>query len=94
MAEKQNKCPGDCVLEQRVHAIEEKLLLSTEWMDKQEMLMAENTETTKEVLEIVTMAKGFFKVLGHIGSALKWATGLAASVGLLMSLWSHGAPPK
>ena len=78
----------------RVTRIEARLEEGAGRMDKQETLLAENTAATKEVLEIVTMAKGFFKALGHIGNAIKWVTGLAASVAALWSIWPHGAPPK
>jgi hypothetical protein len=49
--------------------------------------LAENTATTKriesdtsEMLELFRSAKGGFKVLGHIGSVLKWAVGFAAAI--------------
>ena len=47
----------------RVGTIEEQLAQGAERMDKHEKLLTENTAATKEVLEIVTMAKSFFKVL-------------------------------
>jgi len=78
----------------RVSAIEAKLVEGAERMDKHEKLLAENTAATREVLEIVTMAKGFFKVLGHIGNGIKWTTGLVASAGAIWAWWPHGTPPK
>lgn len=90
----QERRSSDKGLGGRVTRIEERLEEGAGRMDKQETLLAENTAATKEVLEIVTLAKGFFKALGHIGSAIKWATGLAASVAALWSIWPHGAPPK
>ena len=43
-------------------------------------------EATQEVLEIVTMGKGFFKVLGHIGSVLKWLLGLGAAIAAIVAV--------
>lgn len=49
--------------------------------------LAENTASTKriesdttEIVEIFRLSKSGFKVLGHIGSAIKWAAGIAAAV--------------
>lgn len=78
----------------RILTIEEQLIHGAGRMDKHEKLLAENTAATKEVLEIVTLAKSFFKVLGHIGSSIKWVAGLAASAGAIWSFWPHGTPPK
>ena len=78
----------------RVLTIEEQLTQGAERMDKHEELLTENTAATKEVLEIVTMAKSFFKVLGHIGNGVKWLAGLTTAGGVLYSVWPHGTPPK
>lgn len=49
--------------------------------------LAENTAATKriesdttEMVEMFRLSKSGFKVLGHIGSAIKWAAGIAAAV--------------
>ena len=78
----------------RVSAIEGQLVKGAERMDKHEALLAENTNATKEVLEIVSMGRSFFKVLGHIGSGIKWLAGLTTAGGVLYSIWPHGTPPK
>ena len=59
-----------------------------------EEAMRVNTEATQEVLEIVSMGRSFFKVLGHIGAAIKWCAGLTTAGGVLYSIWPHGTPPK
>jgi hypothetical protein len=53
--------------------------------------LAENTATTKriesdtaEMLDMFRSAKGGFKVLGYVGSILKWAAAFAASI---TALW-------
>lgn len=49
--------------------------------------LAENTAATKriesdtsEMVEMFRLSKSGFKVLGHIGSVIKWAAGIAAAV--------------
>lgn len=78
----------------RVGTIEEQLAKGGERMDKHEKLLAENTAATKEVLEIVTMAKSFFKGLGYIGGGIKWIVGVGAAIGTMWAVWPHGTPPK
>lgn len=90
----QERRSSDKGLGGRVSTIEAQLIQGAGRMDKHEKLLAENTAATQEVLEIVTMAKSFFKVLGHIGNSIKWVAGLAASAGAIWSIWPHGAPPK
>lgn len=57
---------------------------------KLEASMSENTAAThriasdvSEIVDLFRVSKGGFKVLGHIGSVLKWAAGIAASVAAL-----------
>lgn len=78
----------------KVLSIEDRLDKGDKRMGGLEASLAENTAATKEVLEIVTMAKGFFKVLGHIGNAIKWIAGFGAAAGALWTTWPHGTPPK
>lgn len=81
-------------MEARVSAIEAQLIKGDARMQTHEKLLTENTAKTQEVLEIVTLAKGFFAVLGSIGAAIKWLAGLAAGVAALWTFWPHGTPPK
>ncbi len=39
-----------------------------------------NTAETTEILQILRDAKTFFRVVGRAGSAIKWATGIGASL--------------
>lgn len=50
-------------------------------MTRIETLLTTNNSATEEVREIVVLGKSFFKVLGHIGNAIKWAVGLGAAIG-------------
>lgn len=74
----------------KVLTIEERLTRGDARMGTIETELAANTAATQEVLEIVSMGKGFFKVLGHIGNAVKWTLGIATAVGAAWATWKHG----
>jgi hypothetical protein len=72
---------------------------------EQESIRAElkiNTETTakikdltEEMVDLFTAAKGAFKVLGWIGTLVKWIGGIAIACAGLWGLWTNsGMPPK
>ena len=73
----------------KVVTIEDRLSKGDARMGTIEEDLAANTAATREVLEIVTMGKSFFKVLGHIGNAVKWFLGIAASVGAAYAAWKQ-----
>lgn len=52
-----------------------------------------NAATASEVLEIVTMAKGFFKTLGYIGAGIKWVGGIGAGIGGAWAAWQSWGHP-
>ncbi len=57
--------------------------------------LAENTAVTGEILEIMSAAKMGFKVLGWVGTFVKWGGGVAAGFVALWALWQaikHGTP--
>lgn len=49
-------------------------------------------ESIAEILDIIQTAKGFFRVLGVIGTLVKWLAGLGAAAVVLYNLIFH--PPK
>lgn len=54
---------------------------------KFEKALEENTQATADILDIISAAKGFFRVAGAIGSAIKWGTGIAAAcIGLWVTI--------
>lgn len=54
---------------------------------KFEKTLEENTQATSDILEIISAAKGFFKVASSIGSVIKWVTGIAAAcIGLWVAI--------
>jgi hypothetical protein len=54
-----------------------------------ELTLAQNSSATNEVLEIVTLARGFFRVLGAIGGGVKWLLGIGAAVGATWTAWHN-----
>ncbi len=60
--------------------IERRFVAGTARMDRIEAMIMANTADTAEVLEILRLGKSFFKVIGHLGSLIKWATAVGAPV--------------
>lgn len=73
----------------KVLSIEDRLERGDRRMSTIEKSLKDNTAATQEVLEIVTMGKSFFKVMGHIGSGIKFIAGVAAAVGSVWYAWTH-----
>jgi hypothetical protein len=57
-----------------------------ERMTQIEELLAENTQMTAQMLDVVKAVKGGIRVLGWIGVAAKWLAGLAAAVAAIYTL--------
>ena len=57
-----------------------------------EVELRENTTTTREVRELMEVARSGFKVLGWLGIAAKWITAIAGAAAALWALW-HGVKP-
>ena len=73
----------------KVRAMEERLMRGDVRMGNIERSLATNTAATQEVLEIVTMGRSFFKVLGYVGKAAKWIGSIGAACGVLYAAWTH-----
>jgi hypothetical protein len=52
-----------------------------------------NNKQTAEILEIVQLAKGFFRVLGIIGKFVKWSLAIGASIAAIWAAWKSGHVP-
>lgn len=76
-------------LEQRVEAMEIRLARGDSRMGSIERSLDANTKATTEVLDIVTMGKGFFRTMGYIGRFIKWISVLSAAVGGGWAAWTH-----
>lgn len=75
--------PDSCPVQTRLGEGDER-------MDRIEAALAENTAATKEVLEILTMGKGFFKTVGVIGFVIKWVAGVAIAVFAAYQAYKNG----
>jgi hypothetical protein len=73
----------------KVVSIEERLASGDERMGKIEKDLAENTAATREVLEIISVGRSFFVVLGHIGNGVKYVAALGAAIGGAWAAWKH-----
>jgi len=76
-------------LGKKVGTIEDQLDRGAARMGEIERALADNTAATREVLEIVSMGKSFFRVLGVIGSGVKWLAGMATVVAAAYAAWTH-----
>jgi hypothetical protein len=77
--------------------IDERLAAGDERMRKIETELTRNTDATTEVLDLLTAAKGAFRVFGAIGAGARWVGGIAAALiavwGLLFAITHGGRPP-
>lgn len=77
--------------------IEQRLKNGDERMGRIEAELTRNTEATTEVLDLLTAAKGAFRVLGGLGAVARWLGGIAAACvaiwGLLYAITHGGRPP-
>ena len=76
-------------LEQRVEAMEFRLARGDSRMGAIERSLEVNTKATTEVLEIVTMGKSFFRILGQLANGIKWSIGLLAGAIAVWTAWTH-----
>jgi hypothetical protein len=95
----QDNCPNLFILERRVnrHRVELNAHMvhieELKSMVKSVAVQGEkNSADTAEILEIVTLAKSFFKVLGWIGDKLKPLIGLSIAISTVVGIiWASGA---
>ena len=83
---------------ERLAAIEARLERGSQHMDLIDQAMLENTALTQEIRDILTTAKTGFRVLGGLGTLVKWtgmvAGGLLALYTAIYALAHGGATPK
>lgn len=86
----------DAIKEEQILIRQEQSEFRAELKKNSEMT-ADNAESTKEMVEIFGTAKGGFKVLGWIGTGIKWLGGISIAMAgmyaFFYALW-HGIPPK
>lgn len=64
--------------------IEDRLVLGSQRMDTIEQSVRDIRADVSEVLDIVRLGKSFFRLAGHFGAFLKWATAIGAP---LVAMW-------
>ena len=64
--------------------IEDRLLDGSNRMDTIEQSVRDIRADVSEVLDIVRLGKSFFRLAGHFGAFLKWATAIGAP---LVAMW-------
>ena len=80
-------CPSVWILERRVDRHREEI-------NELKVLMQKNTMDTTEILEIVTMGKNFFKVLGMLGTAIKTISAVGIPIAAFIYWLKYGDIPK
>ena len=79
-------CPATWILERRVDRHREEI-------NELKVLMQKNTKDTTEILEIVTMGKNFFKVLGMLGTAIKTIAAVGVPIAAFIYWLKSGSKP-
>ncbi len=70
----------------------EEMLNMQKRLEEGDARMKRIEESIAEILDIIQAAKGFFKVLGLVGTLVKWLAGLGTAAILLYNIIFH--PPK
>jgi hypothetical protein len=82
-------CPAVFVLERRVDRHRQEIEELKTMVTANGKLVEKNSADTSEILEIVTLAKSFFKVLGWIGDKLKTIMALVGAVGAVAAWFKY-----
>jgi len=67
-------------LDDRITGIEERLKDGDERMTAIEQMVS-------DVHEIIVAARGFFRVLGYVGDAVKWVVAVGSAVAAIYATW-------
>lgn len=70
-------CPGGC---SDITDFGKRLTDGDTRMDRIEVKLDANSTATAEILDILTLGKSFFRVIGYFGSFMKWFAAIAAPV--------------
>ena len=70
----------------------EEMLNMQKRLEEGDARMKRIEESIAEILEIIQAAKGFFKVLGLVGTTVKWLAGLGTAAVVFYNIIFH--PPK
>lgn len=85
-------------VDERFAAINKRLDAGSTRMKKIESDLQANTVITQQIHDLIVTARAFFKVLGFLGSGMKWLGIIAAAAvsiwGAIQAFKSGGPPPK
>ncbi len=70
----------------------EEMLNMQKRLEEGDARMKRIEESIAEILDIIQTAKGFFKVLGLVGTTVKWLAGLGTAAVVFYNIIFH--PPK
>ena len=70
----------------------EEMLNMQKRLEEGDARMKRIEESIAEILDIIQAAKGFFKVLGLVGTTVKWLAGLGTAAVVVYNIIFH--PPK
>lgn len=70
----------------------EEMLNMQKRLEEGDARMKRIEESIAEILDIIQAAKGFFKVLGLVGTTVKWLAGLGTAAVVFYNIIFH--PPK
>lgn len=81
--------------EERLRSVEGGMSEMRNWMSANMLITAESKSEIKEALEILRAAKGAIKVVGVLGSTLKWLAAVGAAIVALYGIATGNLPwPK
>lgn len=84
-----DNCPNVYVLERRVDRHRTEIEELKTLVKANGTLVEKNSADTSEILEIVTLAKSFFKVLGWIGDKLKTILAIGGAVSAVVAWFQY-----
>lgn len=70
----------------------EEMLNMQKRLEEGDARMKRIEESIAEILDIIQTAKGFFKVLGLVGTTVKWLAGIGTAAVVFYNIIFH--PPK
>lgn len=79
--------------DQSIEHVQARLDLGETRMDRIETKLDANCSDTAEILDILRLGKSFFRILGYLGSFLKWSTAIAAPIMVFWYTLKNGGKP-
>lgn len=83
-------CPGGC---EEIKSVEERLHDGSERMDRIEAKLDTTCSDIAEVLDILRLGKSFFRVVGYVGTLIKWTAAVIAPLLAIIYTVKGGGKP-